>query len=511
MLTSDVVVRGTVRFGAPQLVSLATSALKKASGTVTAAPVKAATLSEGGVAMAVSGRPVFVLRGAQPAYRDLGPGAVGTDVRQLEEALGRLGFEPGPIDGTYDTRTESAVTAWYRAAGWTALGPTDEQLQLKRTTQAELSTAQSDLIGAQEGLVISLAALARAAPAVEEAARAKAHADRQAAAAEVVSRTSALDAALGDEQVAQARLHEARTADPPAMGAELAALETTTRQAAGTVRAARAALAAAQAAVVAVGSPPAPGSWVTEAARAAAAADAEVDRATGAVPLAERKVAVIAGRANGAPLGELGGKLGIQVPADEVLFFPDLPLRIDEAKVRPGDAPAGPVMTVTNSRLAVDAALSAADAKLVRTGDAVAVTEPEVGLKTTGTVTEVADTPGTKGVDPQRFYLEVAPADASAAVLGASVVLTITVESTGGEVLAVPVSALTLAGDGSSRVEVIGGDGTPRFAPVTPGLAAKGMVAVTPGGGGGLAPGDLVVVGTPAATKPTKPGGSNAP
>lgn len=78
-LSSDVVARGTVRYGAPQLVSLATSGLKRASGIVTTAPVRGTTVSEGSVAMAVSGRPVFVLQGAQPFYRDLGrwarPGA----------------------------------------------------------------------------------------------------------------------------------------------------------------------------------------------------------------------------------------------------------------------------------------------------------------------------------------------------------------------------------------------------------------------------------------------------
>jgi len=88
-----------VRYGSPQTVTLPTSTLKPGSSIVTIAPVKGAALNEGSVALTVSGRPVFVLQGAQPAYRDLGPGAVGDDVRQLQESLARLGFDPGHDSG----------------------------------------------------------------------------------------------------------------------------------------------------------------------------------------------------------------------------------------------------------------------------------------------------------------------------------------------------------------------------------------------------------------------------
>jgi hypothetical protein len=71
--------------------------------------------------------------------------------------------------------------------------------------------------------------------------------------------------------------------------------------------------------------------------------------------------------------------------------------------------------------------------------------------------------------------------------------LTIPVESSGGPVLAVPVSALTLAADGSSRVQR-DVDGTTEFVPVRPGLTADGYVAVT-ATAGALQAGDLVVIG----------------
>ena len=71
--------------------------------------------------------------------------------------------------------------------------------------------------------------------------------------------------------------------------------------------------------------------------------------------------------------------------------------------------------------------------------------------------------------------------------------MTIPVESTGGEVLAVPVSALTMGPDGSSRVLLDPATGD-EFVTVDPGLSADGYVAITPIDGS-LKAGDLVVVG----------------
>ena len=65
--------------------------------------------------MSVSGRPVFVLRGAQPSHRDMRPGSSGPDVRQLETALARMGFSPGPVDGRYDGATARRRRGWYES------------------------------------------------------------------------------------------------------------------------------------------------------------------------------------------------------------------------------------------------------------------------------------------------------------------------------------------------------------------------------------------------------------
>ena len=114
-------------------------------------------------------------------------------------------------------------------------------------------------------------------------------------------------------------------------------------------------------------------------------------------------------RGTAADVARLARKMGIQVPADEVLFFSTLPLRVDSVRVRRGDSVTGRVMTVSNSRLAIDSSLSLNDAKLVRPGATVKIEEPDLGVKTTGVVSQVADRPGTHKVDPGRVYSRSLP------------------------------------------------------------------------------------------------------
>ncbi len=118
LLSTDIVTRGTARFGSAQVLTLVPSELKSGRQIVTGLPEDGTELAEGDVVLTVSGRPVFLLEGGEPSYRDLGPGIVGEDVRQLERALKRLGFDPGPADGVYDAGTEAAVAELYGAASY---------------------------------------------------------------------------------------------------------------------------------------------------------------------------------------------------------------------------------------------------------------------------------------------------------------------------------------------------------------------------------------------------------
>ena len=145
VLSSNVVTRGTARYGSPQPISVAPSALKvDATALITTLPARNAQFKEGDVMLTTSGRPVFVLQGEVPAYRDLVPGTSGEDVRQLEQGLERLGFDPGPVDGTYDGQTSGAVAEWYEAAGYESFGPTTEQLANLRTLESALGDATKE-------------------------------------------------------------------------------------------------------------------------------------------------------------------------------------------------------------------------------------------------------------------------------------------------------------------------------------------------------------------------------
>src|SRR6476660_7701574 len=100
VLSSEIITRGTARFGTPQPIALAPSALKtNNAGLITTLPLPNRQFNEGDVLFTESGRPVMVLQGKTPAYRDIVPGTAGVDVLQLEQALKRLGYAPGDIAG----------------------------------------------------------------------------------------------------------------------------------------------------------------------------------------------------------------------------------------------------------------------------------------------------------------------------------------------------------------------------------------------------------------------------
>lgn len=117
VLETTVVVRGAVT---PQAtVPVSATAPPGSHPVVTAAPAEVGSeVAEGRAAMEVAGRPVLVLFGAVPAYRDLRPGDSGRDVAQLETALARLGYAPGRADGVFDAALSAAISATWRAAGY---------------------------------------------------------------------------------------------------------------------------------------------------------------------------------------------------------------------------------------------------------------------------------------------------------------------------------------------------------------------------------------------------------
>ena len=125
----------------------------------------------------------------------------------------------------------------------------------------------------------------------------------------------------------------------------------------------------------------------------------------------------------------------------------------------------------------------------------VEIDEQTLGIKTNGVIQRVAGAPGTHGVDGYHVYFEVrVDSNGTQTPLeGVSLRLTIPIKSTKGLVKTVPVSAVSLSVDGTSKIQ-IDNDGNIESMPVKVGLSADGYVEVTPIEGN-LTTGQLVVVG----------------
>jgi peptidoglycan hydrolase-like protein with peptidoglycan-binding domain len=94
-------------------------------GTITALAPEGATRRRGDVLYRVDQRPVVLLVGSLPAWRRLQIGTEGRDVRQLEENLKALGYDPGTVDREFDSDTEAAVEDWQADLGVEATGTVD--------------------------------------------------------------------------------------------------------------------------------------------------------------------------------------------------------------------------------------------------------------------------------------------------------------------------------------------------------------------------------------------------
>jgi multidrug efflux pump subunit AcrA (membrane-fusion protein) len=452
-LETTVVVRGDVTFARATEVSVdadlgdGTLTTQVVSGRV---PRAGQRMTEGVVALEVSGRPVFLLAGPLPMYRGLRPGAKGNDVRQLESALRRLGLLGGAPDQAYDRRTEAAVTRLYRDAGYEPVGASAQERQEVLAAESQLAAARTTLREAEVQLA--------------DAGRPPARSTLLAAQSAVDDGRAAVDQAAADLAQARADGGDAST---------ITALESN-------LRAARTRLTLVEAQLAELRTTP------NTAVQRRAEADARelVEAAESALAEARRAV-------------------GVRIPRGEVVFVPRLPGRVDRVQVRAGTAPASPAFTLTAATVQVDSSVSLEERKLVTVGASAQLDDPASGLALTGAVTSVADTPGTNGAPPGSFHVRVIPDGANPSRLnGLNLRITIPIESTDGAVLVVPLAALVTNADGSVRVRSVPDGATgagvagDRFADVevTAGLAANGFVEVTPVGGA-LSESDLVVVG----------------
>ena len=216
-------------------------------------------------------------------------------------------------------------------------------------------------------------------------------------------------------------------------------------------------------------------------------------------------------QAGGQPLADARADLaqfrmtyGTSIPSGEVLFLPQLPIRLTSVTAKVGAVLSGPVGTVADPYLVVNATVATEDAGLLKTGMAAILQDPAGGTYAatlTGRGQVYADTSATDGEEtghtaPVGTPIRLTPKNRTkiTALAGQSVKVLIKVGSTGGEVLSVPVAAVFTAADGQARVTVASDSGNTRDVQVEPGLTANGNVQVTPRTGASLAAGERVVV-----------------
>ncbi|MBL3698589.1 hypothetical protein D3228_02840 [Leucobacter luti] len=197
------------------------------------------------------------------------------------------------------------------------------------------------------------------------------------------------------------------------------------------------------------------------------------------------------------------------LPSSEALFLSDLPRRVDDVSVARGDILSTSPMTVSGATLTIVGTISKQDAELLSEGLTATFPGPD-GEDLTATVQKIiapkkgksgdagsGDDDGGQGGgqsggaasgDSARYTVRLTPGKLSAAQIdalrGNNVRIRIPVAATDGDVLAVPIAALSAGSGGEDRVELLlergsGDDAKTENVTVLAGLAADGYVEIS--------------------------------
>jgi len=219
------------------------------------------------------------------------------------------------------------------------------------------------------------------------------------------------------------------------------------------------------------------------------------------------------GRATGVAVKSFyaaAGYPGVDMVAfGEVLFVPSLPARVQSAVSALGPVVSGSgegsgsqidgsrLVTLSAGGLVVTTSVRAGDEGLVRAGMPVELLDEVTGTVYSGVMGEIADAPSVDGSGQLSRAATVIPDEPLPTTLsGVNVRVTVTAAASDGEVLVVPLAAVSVSADATARVSVLAeGAIDPVDVPVEVGISADGFVAVEPVVAGALTVGDRVVVG----------------
>lgn len=148
VIENTVVTRGEVTYAGAVDAQIEVAGMEERPVVTGRVPEAGDELKAGDVALEVAGRPVIVLPGALPAYRDLRVGLRGPDVTELKKALAGFDLWAGdPGTDVYDADTAIAVGALYDRVGYAAQTGGDEAQEALRTAERGVRDAEVTLGG----------------------------------------------------------------------------------------------------------------------------------------------------------------------------------------------------------------------------------------------------------------------------------------------------------------------------------------------------------------------------
>ncbi len=162
-LASRLVTRGTVATAARREI-LAPVPDDGHDPVVTGLPKAGHTMEAGTAPVEVAGRPIILLRGDLPPFRDLVAGDRGDDVARLQESLQQLGLMASRRTAVFDAGTQRALRALYARVGYPVPGGLDEPFfarkefavtPVARLTVAEVPVRLGDLVTPGQPLVVA--------------------------------------------------------------------------------------------------------------------------------------------------------------------------------------------------------------------------------------------------------------------------------------------------------------------------------------------------------------------
>jgi peptidoglycan hydrolase-like protein with peptidoglycan-binding domain len=113
-------VAGNLGYGAPIVLA------GRIPGTITGVPLAGDVITRGQPLYRVDNDPIVVMYGDVVAYRPLGTGIRGPDVRQLEANLQALGYGGFTVDDLFTASTGTAVRRWQKDLGLTQTGTVEQ-------------------------------------------------------------------------------------------------------------------------------------------------------------------------------------------------------------------------------------------------------------------------------------------------------------------------------------------------------------------------------------------------